>query len=153
MTRGSLQYLLLQKMGFLVSSLSFSNTTPMCIVLRKEDRGASCLVIYLFFIYLFCSKTSSSPPFLVNSPIMVSSELGRIDVAAHLLRHGADANWTRTSDHATPLSMAAQHGRIDVVSLLVEHGANVNSRYTHTKKEMWGGCKTRTCLTCSITFF
>ena len=60
-----------------------------------------------------------------ETPLMVASRKGRVDVVSFLVEHGADMN-LQNKKGLTALMTACLFNFVDVVNFLVEHGANVN---------------------------
>jgi len=61
-----------------------------------------------------------------ETPLHIAALLGLSDVAAMLLREGADPDAGRFSDAWTPLHAAALAGNDDIVQALLDHGASPN---------------------------
>ena len=62
-----------------------------------------------------------------ETPLMVASELGHVEIARVLLARGANAN-IRDHNMWTPLHWASQEGRLEVAQLLLEHGVDTNAQ-------------------------
>ena len=62
-----------------------------------------------------------------SNPLLLASQVGHVEFARVLLKHGAD---TEAVDNGkrTPLLLAMQLGHVDVVRVLLEHAADVNAR-------------------------
>ncbi|KAJ8350883.1 hypothetical protein SKAU_G00260130 [Synaphobranchus kaupii] len=69
---------------------------------------------------------SSSIPQDDQTPLHISSRLGKADIVQHLLQRGASANASTTSGY-TPLHLAAREGHEEVASALLEHGASLSA--------------------------
>ena len=66
-----------------------------------------------------------SPPQDDQTPLHISSRLGKPDIVLQLLASGASPDATTHSGY-TPLHLAAQEGRPDMAALLISKQANVN---------------------------
>ena len=62
-----------------------------------------------------------------ETPLMVASEMGHVEIVRVLLARGANAN-ARDHNMWTPLHWASQERRLEVVQLLLEHGVDANAR-------------------------
>ena len=60
-----------------------------------------------------------------ETPLIIASEIGDLDIVEILVKNGADVN---KADYygTTSLMEASAKGRLDIVQFLVEHGADVN---------------------------
>ena len=61
-----------------------------------------------------------------QTPLHISSRLGKVDIVQQLLQCGASANAATTSGY-TPLHLTAREGHHDVAAMLLEHGASLAS--------------------------
>lgn len=61
------------------------------------------------------------------APLHSAVAAQHIDIAADLLRHGAEANATQADDF-TPLHEAAQNGQVEMIALLLQHGADTRAQ-------------------------
>jgi ankyrin repeat protein len=61
------------------------------------------------------------------APLHSAVAAQRVDIAADLLRHGAEVNATQADDY-TPLHEAAQNGQMEMIALLLQHGADTRAR-------------------------
>jgi len=60
-----------------------------------------------------------------ETPLLIRSQYGYLQVVQHLLEYGADVN--RENNHGTtPLFMSSLHGHLQVVEYLIQNGADVN---------------------------
>ncbi len=60
------------------------------------------------------------------TPLHVALDMGHVDIARLLLKHGADMN-SRDNSRNTPLHLASEYGHLETVRLLVERGANIDA--------------------------
>src|SRR5690606_23257081 len=60
------------------------------------------------------------------TPLFIAAQSGYTEIAAELLKYGANCKLTRVNDQASPLFMASQNNHRDVAELLIKHGADVN---------------------------
>lgn len=75
------------------------------------------------------------------TPLMVSSENGRLQVVKYLLKNGAIVNKIR-SDGATALMFASSHGNLLVVQHLIENGnASVNQANNEGISALYESCQ------------
>ena len=61
------------------------------------------------------------------TPLQHAAYFGQEEIAAYLIRRGADVN-VASGLGWTSLHLAARRGRLEIVKLLVEHGANVDAK-------------------------
>lgn len=60
------------------------------------------------------------------TPLIVSSEMGNIEVVTLLLSKGADVNKVRTTDGLSSIYVASSTGHKSIVELLLKHGARAD---------------------------
>lgn len=60
-----------------------------------------------------------------QTPLHISSRLGKQDIVQLLLANGADPDATTNSGY-TPLHLAAREGHKDIAATLLDHGANLS---------------------------
>uniref|UniRef100_A0A3B3IDE4 Uncharacterized protein n=1 Tax=Oryzias latipes TaxID=8090 RepID=A0A3B3IDE4_ORYLA len=64
-----------------------------------------------------------------QTPLHISSRLGKQDIVQLLLTNGADPDATTNSGY-TPLHLAAREGHKDIAAALLDQGANLSNGYT-----------------------
>ena len=69
------------------------------------------------------NPSASSQNAMRVAPLHSAVAAKHVDIAADLLRHGAEVNATQADDY-TPLHEAAQNGQVEMVALLLQHGAD-----------------------------
>lgn len=62
-------------------------------------------------------------PEIMCTPLVAALVHGHLDVAEHLLQHGADPNLVSDFDDLTPLQAARKHGHLAFASRLQDLGA------------------------------
>ncbi|MBT8253628.1 MAG: ankyrin repeat domain-containing protein [Bacteroidia bacterium] len=62
------------------------------------------------------------------SPLLYAAQAGHLEVAAVLLKNGADPGQTSDKDEVFPLQRAASNGYLELVDLLVRNGADVDQQ-------------------------
>lgn len=64
-----------------------------------------------------------------NSPMLIASRMGYVDVVKLLIKYGAKVDEPRSPKGRTPLMAALAYSNgIEIAKVLVENGANVNAR-------------------------
>lgn len=85
-------------------------------------------------MFLLCSASSLPRPKTAcltcrrqddQTPLHISSRLGKQDIVQQLLANGASPDATTSSGY-TPLHLAAREGHRDVAATLLDNGANLS---------------------------
>jgi len=72
------------------------------------------------FLFLLCFVHQDD-----QTPLHISSRLGKQDIVQQLLARGARPDATTNSGY-TPLHLAAREGHRDIATALLDHGASLN---------------------------
>lgn len=72
------------------------------------------------------------------TPLLRAARYGYTDIAALLIKKGAEVNAKDDAIGATPLILAASRGHTDTTKLLIEKGADVNAQAKDGKTSLMG---------------
>jgi len=76
-----------------------------------------------------------------DTPLLVSSENGHLQVVEYLIENGEDVN-RGNIDGATPLLTSSHEGHLPVVEYLIKHGADVNQMNIDGATPLWMSLQT-----------
>ncbi|KAJ6590259.1 ankyrin repeat-containing domain protein [Mycena sp. CBHHK59/15] len=67
--------------------------------------------------------------FYSKSPLHAAVELGNVEIAAPLLKAGADPDLEWNQDETRPIHIAAMHRDLEMMRLLLDHGAELDAQF------------------------
>ncbi|KAH9966341.1 hypothetical protein BGW80DRAFT_734307 [Lactifluus volemus] len=83
------------------------------------------------WLVITCSQDVNARAGSEETPLMVASKMGFLQVVQLLLKHGANPNITTAYGH-TPLWVASYEGYLKISQLLIEYGGDVNTCHDRT---------------------
>jgi ankyrin repeat protein len=94
----------------------------------------ACIYVYLEKIDFLLSNGANVhyKNIFGNSPIILATFMGSIEITEKLILNGASIN-DKNNNKETPLILASIHGYIEIIQLLLSCGANINDNNKHNR--------------------